>query len=86
MTPRIPKNIPKEGKVWRIWKECWDALRPYDSDPNVAILKIIKALEEQPATTAAPGQHPGCAFDEKKVQKIVKDSMEEVIRPFTGGG
>jgi hypothetical protein len=82
MTARIPKVIPKDGKVWRLTKESWDALAPFDSDPNVAIEKIMKAIGERPAE--APGQHNSCNFDEKKLQKIVKETMESVIAPFTG--
>jgi hypothetical protein len=85
MTPRIPKVIPKEGKVWRLTKESWDALTPFDSDPNVAISKIVKALREKPAEAPAQNTGGGCRLDEKKLEKIVKDTMESVIAPFTGG-
>jgi hypothetical protein len=87
MTPRIPKAIPKEGKVWRLTKESWDALTPFDSDPNVAISKIVKALKERPGPAGEPKVMHGaeCNFKEDRLKAIVKDSMEEVIRPFTGG-
>ena len=80
------REIPRDGKVWRLTKESWDFLIPFDSDPNRALLKIQKALAEKPAPSATTAQHPGgCNFDEKKMQKIVKDTMESVIAPFTGG-
>ncbi len=91
MTPRIPKVIPRDGKVWRLTQESWYALREWDSDPNIAIGKLVKAMQEKNSTlsaanpVSAPQHNTGCAFDEKKMQKIVKDTMEAVIAPFTGG-
>lgn len=80
------RSIPKDGKIWRLTKESWNSLQPYDSDPNVAIQKIMKALAEKPAPSAIPAQHAGgCNFDEKKMQKVVRETMESVIAPFTGG-
>jgi hypothetical protein len=81
MTSRIPKVIPKDGKVWRLTKESWEALRDYDSDPNVAIGKIIALLKQSP-TPANPTEAGTCRFDEKKVQKLIGDTVEEVISRF----
>lgn len=79
------RSIPKDGKVWRLSKESWDALGPYDSDPNVAISKIMKALAEKPAPASVPAQHPGgCNFDEKRMKEIVKTGVEEGIQPYIG--
>ncbi|MDD3019875.1 MAG: hypothetical protein PHX61_02710 [Alphaproteobacteria bacterium] len=77
MTAKIPNHIPPDGKIWRLKKESLEILRGYDSDPNTAI-KIMKVRIE-----TAP-QHNGCNFDEKKLEKIVKDTMESVIAPFMG--
>ena len=89
MTPRIPKVISKDGRVWRLTQESWYALREWDSDPNIAIAKLVKAMHDKntpQTTTSAPApQHIGCNFDEKKMKEIVKESMESVIAPFTGG-
>lgn len=75
------RTIGKDGKVVRLSKASWDFLIPFDSDPNCAISKIQAKMSAQPAPTAAPH---GCNFDEKKMQKMIKDTMEEVIAPFTG--
>jgi len=85
MTSRIPKVIPKDGKVWRLTKESWEALTPFDSDPNVAISKLVALLKQAP-TPANPTEAGACRFDEGNIKKIVKETMEEVIAPFTGTG
>ena len=91
MTPRIPKIIPKDGKVWRLTKESWDALRDYDSDPNVAIEKLVKVVSEIPHTQTTniagpPKVMPNaeCKFNEKNLKETIKSTMEEVLRPFMG--
>lgn len=75
------REIGKDGKVCRLTKASWEFLLPFDSDPNEALKKIQAKMSAQPAPTAAPH---GCNFDEKKMQKMIKDTMEEVIAPFTG--
>jgi len=80
------REIGKEGKVWRLSKASWDFLLPFDSDPNEALKKIQAQLNAKPAPTPQATQQPphGCTFDEKKMQKMIKETMEEVIAPFTG--
>lgn len=78
----IMREIGKDGKVWRLTKVSWEFLLPFDSDPNVALKKIQAKLSAQPAPTAAPH---GCNFDEKKLGTLIRDTMEEVLKPFTGG-
>ena len=92
MTPRIPKVIPKDGKVWRPTKESWDALWDYDSDPNIAIEKLVKIVSEIPHTptpnniAGPPKVMPNteCKFNEKNLKETIKSTMEEVLRPFMG--
>lgn len=89
------RTIGKDGKVVRLSKASWDFLIPFDSDPNCAIPKIqarIAELEkkqvETPTTTSATSSlqtAPTCQFNEKKLRSIVKEEMESVIAPFTGG-
>lgn len=87
------RTIGKDGKVVRLSKASWDFLIPFDSDPNCAIPKIqarIAELEKQAKTDRLVTdivRQPASATiytEEKKLQKIIKDTMEEVLRPFMG--
>jgi len=89
------REVGKDGRVVRLTKASWDITIPYDSDPNQALLKMqarIAELEkkqvETPTTTSATSSlqtAPTCQFNEKKLRSIVKEEMESVIAPFTGG-
>jgi hypothetical protein len=83
------REVGKEGRVARLSKTSWNITIPYDTDPNQAIFKMqarIAELENQKTPEPQATQQPphGCNFDEKKMQKMIKDTMEEVIAPFTG--
>lgn len=87
------RTIGKDGKVVRLSKASWDFLIPFDSDPNCAIPKIqarIAELEKQAKTdrlvTDIVRQPTSATIytEEKKLQKMIKDTMEEVLRPFMG--
>jgi hypothetical protein len=39
------KAIGKDGRVFRLSKESWEMLIPYDSDPNAALRKIKAELK-----------------------------------------
>jgi len=80
------REIGKDGKVWRLSKASWDFLLPFDSDPNEALKKIQAQLNAKPTPAPQAPSQPlhDCNFDEKKMQKMIKDTMEEVIAPFTG--
>jgi hypothetical protein len=80
------REVGKEGRVARLSKESWNITIPYDTDPNQAIFKMQARIAELENRSAPVQQSPphGCNFDEKKMQKMIKDTMEEVIAPFTG--
>jgi len=84
------KKIGKDGRVWRLSKESWDFLLPFDSDPNEALKKIevqLRALQApDPQVPQVPKQPPhGCNFDEKKLGDLIRSNMEDVLKPFMGG-
>jgi len=44
------RKIGRDGRVWRLTKEVWDLLLPFDSDPNLAILKMQEHIEKGTVT------------------------------------
>ena len=82
------REVGKDGRVVRLTKASWDITIPWDSDPNVAIGKMqarIADLEKQKPPSAPQAPVHGCNFDDKKIRNIVREEMESVIAPFTGG-
>ena len=89
------RDIPKDGRVVRVTRNSLMTLQPYDSDVNLGIQKMQKKVEELTGPkgefktgTGTPSVTPAhvCRFDEGKMKEIVKETMETVIAPFTGGG
>ena len=90
--PKVkPKSSQKNGHVWRLTKDTLDILGKYDSDANEAILKMQGEIdrlrdlhpgETKPSTVT--NAHP-CQFNPDALKPIIKETMEEVIAPFTGG-
>jgi hypothetical protein len=84
------REIGKEGRVARLSKASWNITIPYDSDPNQAIFKMqarIAELENRSAPVQQTPQQPhhACNFDGNKLKSMIKESMEEALRPFIGG-
>lgn len=81
------REISRDGKVWRLTKESWDILKPFDTDPNVGIQKmrdrIIELQKGAPLSAPTPAAH-GCNYNEKTLKETIKSTMEEVLRPFMG--
>lgn len=78
------REIGKDGKVWRLTKESWDILKPFDSDPNEAVRRMRDRIIE--LQKGAPiSQSDGGRFDEKKLRAIIKESLEAAIAPYIGG-
>ena len=79
------REIGKDGRVWRLTKDSWNFLRNFDSDPNEALKKIQAQMNAKPIPVqqAQPAAH-GCNFNEKTLKETIKNTMEEVLRPFMG--
>lgn len=76
------RPIPKDGRVVRLTKETLEGLLEYDSDPNIAFLKMMK----KPAIPDTLITH-SCRFDDVKIRTVVKEEMEKsALQPFMGGG
>jgi hypothetical protein len=89
-------KIGKYGRTVRLSKLTLESLLPYDSNPDIAVEKMIamtaKKISESAGsefTTGAgkpspiPSAHV-CKFDETNLKKIMKEAVEEVILPLAG--
>jgi hypothetical protein len=95
--PKSPASKAEEkvkyGSVKRLKPESLAILSKYSDDPNIAVGKIESALEEVRAANKTLASEkfnaasaPGAAgpMKDEYLKKLVKEAVEEAIKPFVG--